>query len=145
VGWAEIAHLCAVLSDRVRGHQFDAVMAVARGGLIPAALVAQELGVRNVIVASVASYQGDRRGQTQFLEFPSAEQLRGRSILVVDDIWDSGRTLHAVRERAVACGAQVVVAVLHYKPARSAYPDERPDHWCLETDAWIAYPWERDT
>jgi hypoxanthine phosphoribosyltransferase len=145
VSWEEVSAHCARLAERLRQVEFDAVLAVARGGLVPAALLAQELDIRNVMVASVASYVGDRRGDIAFLQFPPSERLRDQRLLVADDIWDTGRTLHAVRQLAAGAGARVTVAVLHYKPRRSVYPSEGPDYWCQETDAWVLYPWERDT
>jgi len=144
VTWDEVAAMCAALAAQLRGTTFDAVLGIARGGLVPTALLAQELGIRNVLVAAVESYQGDRRGAIRFLQFPPETELRAIRLLLADDIWDSGRTIHAVRERAESCGARVTVAVLHYKPSRSHFPLEQPDHWCRETDAWVLYPWERD-
>jgi len=146
VSWAEVEALCREAAAKLDGTQFDAVLGVARGGLVPTALIAQELDIRNVLVAAVAGYLGDRREpDLLFLEFPAAAAVRGRRILVVDDIWDTGRTVQAVRERLTREGAEVTVVVLHYKPARSAFRDLQPDYWCRETDAWILYPWERDT
>jgi uncharacterized protein len=146
VTWEEIAALCAELATRLSGEHFDAILGIARGGLVPAALLSQELGLRNVLAAAVASYAGDQRGETlHFLEFPPDQAIVARRILVVDDIWDSGRTIELVRRRIAEAGGQSVVAVLHYKPGKSAYPDRQPDFWVCTTDAWILYPWERDT
>lgn len=145
VTWDEIAALCRELGDRVRGGSYDAILGIARGGLVPAALVAQEIGLRRVMAAAVASYEGDHRGASlDFLEFPPDQAIAGRNILVVDDIWDSGRTIELVRRRISEAGGRCTVAVLHYKPAQSAYPDRQPDIWLRETDDWIVYPWERD-
>jgi hypothetical protein len=146
VSWQEVAALSYELAGRLRGRRFDGLLGIARGGLVPAALVAQELGLRNVMVAAASSYQGSHRGDSlAFLQFPPADALAGRHILIVDDIWDSGRTMVACRERVHRAGGGATTAVLHYKPLRSDYPELAPDHWCRETDAWIVYPWERDT
>lgn len=144
VSWDDVAGMCRQLSDRLRPAAIDAILGIARGGLVPTALLAQELCLRNVLVASVASYEGDRRGKVAFLQFPPPSELLGRRVLVVDDIWDTGRTLHAVRRRAEEHAATVTVAVLHYKPAASHLRHLSPDLWCRETAAWIVYPWERD-
>lgn len=146
ISWEEVAELCTELALRLAGQRFDALMGIARGGLVPAALIAQEMGIRNVLVAAAAGYEGDRRdAELAFLEFPADCAVTGRRVLVVDDIWDSGRTIEAVRARLRNVGAEVTVAVLHYKPRQSAYPDRMPDLWCRDTDNWIVYPWERDT
>lgn len=138
--------MCAVLAKRLAGESFDAILGIARGGLIPAALLAQELDTRDVLVAAVASYKGEERGeQLVFLEFPRDEVIDGRRLLVVDDIWDSGRTVEHTRRRVIEAGGEPVIVVLHYKPNQSHYPSLAPDYWIGETDAWVVYPWERDT
>lgn len=145
VTWDDVAMMCRTLASRLAAERFDAILGIARGGLVPAALLAQELALRDVLVASVASYEGERRGDTlHFLEFPPDQAVVGRRILVVDDIWDSGRTAELVRRRILEAGGQPIIAVLHYKPEASHFPDRRPDYSVEDTDAWIQYPWERD-
>ena len=68
--------------------------------------------------------------------------LNERRVLIVDDVWDSGRTIMAVRERVLDAGGYPETAVLHYKPSRTTYSDARPDYYVDETDAWIVYPWD---
>ncbi|HCM18680.1 MAG TPA: phosphoribosyltransferase, partial [Firmicutes bacterium] len=59
-----------------------------------------------------------------------------------DDIWDSGKTAMAVRERIIEVNGLPEVAVLHYKPSKSRFLEVRPDFAAAETDEWIVYPWE---
>ena len=54
-----------------------------------------------------------------FLQFPADPLLRGKRVLIVDEVWDSGTTIHAVTERVRQAGGDPATAVLHYKPARS--------------------------
>jgi hypoxanthine phosphoribosyltransferase len=77
-----------------------------------------------------------------FLQFPADPLLNGRRVLIVDDVWDSGRTIMAVRERVLDAGGYPETAVLHYKPTHTAYPGAHPDFFVDETDAWIVYPWD---
>lgn len=145
ISWQDVEAMCTDLAGRLRGERFDAILAIARGGLVPAAVLAQELDLRDVLVAAVASYEGDRRGEAlHFLEFPPDQAIAGRRILIVDDIWDSGRTVTWTRRRVVDAGGTPIVVVLHYKPGASCYPDEHPDYWAENTSLWIVYPWERD-
>lgn len=145
VHWEDVEVLCTELAEKLRAVPFDAILAIARGGLVPAAILAQELDKRDVLVAAVASYKGDHRGEKlHFLEFPPDQAIVDRRILIVDDIWDSGRTLALTRRRVVDAGGTPIAVVLHYKPEQSLYPEERPDIWVRETNAWIRYPWERD-
>jgi len=89
---------------------------------------------------------GQTLDEPVFLQFPSDALLVGKRILVVDDVWDSGKTAIAVRDRIRKAGGEADVAVIHFKPARNKFPGQKPDYYVMETDDWIVYPWdpERD-
>ena len=63
-------------------------------------------------------------------------------MLIVDDVWDSGRTVNTVRGRVEAAGGSARICVLHYKPQRSRFRDRRPDFYAAVTSNWIIYPWD---
>ncbi|HEX6988084.1 MAG TPA: phosphoribosyltransferase family protein [Bacillota bacterium] len=143
--WKDVEAMVRRLIDRIGDvGRFDLMLVITRGGMVPACLVSEWTGLRDILVAAVMFYRGV--GQTMdkpvFLQFPPDPYLKDRRILVVDDIWDSGRTIMAVRARVEAAGGIPETAVLHYKPARSRFPGHRPDYYVEETDAWVVYPWE---
>ncbi|MCJ7824010.1 MAG: phosphoribosyltransferase domain-containing protein, partial [Anaerolineales bacterium] len=78
----------------------------------------------------------------QFIQFPANEQLRDRAVLIVDDVWGSGRTITSVRGRVTAAGARASTCVLHYNPYRNLFGQLRPDYYAASTDVHIIYPWE---
>lgn len=125
---------------------YDAILAITRGGMIPACLVSEQLGIRNVLTAAVMFYTDVEKTlhEPVFLQFPSDPLLFGKRVLIVDDVWDSGKTAYNVRERVRRAGGKPSVAVIHYKPTYSRYADDGPDFYALETDAWIVYPWDPD-
>ena len=125
------------------GYRPDVVLAISRGGLVPAGMLGYRLGWRDMLLAAVVAYDDEHgfRGHAEFLQFPPEEQLRGKRVLIVDEVWDSGTTIAAVSERVRAAGGQPVTAVLHYKPTRSRV-DLVPDIYMVETDAWIVYPFK---
>ena len=143
VSWDEMDRLVAGLAERLVGEEFDLLLAITRGGLVPAGMLAYRLRIRNILVAAVEYY--DERGQPgphpTFLQFPADPLLRGQRVLVVDEVWDSGTTIHAVTERVRQAGGDPTTAVLHYKPRRSKVPDE-PDHHVVTTDRWVVYPFK---
>lgn len=142
LSWAEIDQLVTQLADKV-GDDYDALLVITRGGMIPACLLSQRRNWRNILVAAVQFYTGI--GQTRqtpiFLQFPGDTLISGKRLLVVDDIWDSGKTIAAVKQRLDASNANYEVAVLHYKPTNSQVPGQ-PDYYIHETAEWIVYPWE---
>ena len=80
----------------------------------------------------------------QFIQFPEEHTLRGRRTLIVDDVWGSGRTITAVKNRISGAGGIPHTCVLHFNPYRSLFTQARPDYFAAITDAHIVYPWEID-
>ena len=143
VTWNALDELVAGLAERLRGEEFDLLLAITRGGLVPAGMLAYRLGIRNILVAAVEYYddEGQPGPRPTFLQFPADPLLRGQRVLIVDEVWDSGTTIQAVTERVRQAGGDPVTAVLHYKPGRSVV-DGAPDVHAVETDAWVVYPFK---
>jgi hypoxanthine phosphoribosyltransferase len=141
--WTQIEDLAIRLADRLP-NSYEVMLVITRGGMVPACIVSERLNLRNILVAAVMFYTGQERTLDKpiFLQFPADPLLTNRRVLIVDDVWDSGRTIMAVRERVIDAGGEPATAVLHYKPTHNAYSDARPDYFVDETDAWIVYPWD---
>ncbi|GAA5337302.1 phosphoribosyltransferase [Thermus antranikianii] len=141
LSWEELLRLVRRLAGRLREEEFDLILGIARGGLIPTALLAQALGARDILTAAVMFYEGEETlPEPVFLQFPPDPLLFGKRVLVVDDVWDSGRTAWAVKARVRQAGGFPLVATLHFKPGRNQFPDE-PDVYAEATEAWVVYPW----
>ena len=142
VSWPDLEGLVQELAKRVGG-EHDVLLAITRGGLVPAGMLAYLLGHRDILVAAVAFY--DERGQPgehpAFFQFPADPLLRGKRVLIVDEVWDTGTTIEAVVERVRLAGGSPTTAVLHYKPGRSKVRSV-PDHHVVATDAWVVYPFK---
>src|SRR3954469_23527176 len=119
VSWDDLDSLVAGLADRLAETRFDLLLAITRGGLVPAGMLAYRLGIRNILVAAVEFYDDAGRPgpHPTFLQFPAAPLLRGPRILVGEEVWESGTTIHAVPERIRQAGGEPTTAVLHYKPS----------------------------
>lgn len=142
VSWADLDVLVAQMAEQV-GADYDVVLTITRGALVPTGMLAYRLGMRNIVVAAVAYYDdaGQRAAQPTFLQFPSDPLLHGQRVLVVDEVWDSGTTIAAVVERVRLAGGDPTTAVLHYKPTSSKV-DIVPDHHVVSTGAWVVYPYK---
>jgi len=142
VGWDGLESLVEQLASSI-GDGFDVMLVITRGGMVPAGMLAYQLGIRTILVAPVVAYDdvGTMHEQPVVLGFPGSDQLAGRDVLVVDEVWETGNTITAVVERVRAAGGRPVTAVLHYKPTRSR-TDLRPDHFVHETDRWVVYPYK---
>ena len=122
------------------GYAPQIVLAVARGGLLPAGAVAYALDVKNVFTLNVEFYTGvDQRLPVPIVLPPvlSADDLAGARVLVVDDVADTGETLRLVLDFCAGHVAEVRSLVLYAKP-RSVVD---PEYVWRRTDRWIDFPW----
>jgi xanthine phosphoribosyltransferase len=118
---------------------FSAIVAVTRGGLLPAGIVARELGLRVVETVCVASYvEETQRGELVVLK-PISESLLARpsaEILVIDDLVDTGTTAKAVREMLPHAHFATVYAKPQGRPMVDSFVRE------VSQDTWIYFPWD---
>jgi len=146
LSWEEIQRLVDGLIRNHLTETYDAMLVITRGGMVPGCLISEKIDLRNILVAAVVYYTDVDRTLDKpiFLQFPSDTLLDGKKLLVVDDVWDSGKTIMAVKERLNVVNCEYKVAVLHYKPRRSKFSGDGPDFFGETTDDWLVYPWDRE-
>ena len=147
LSWSDVDKLIDLLVPQLIGFgPFDAMLLVTRGGVIPGGMIAEALDIKAILTASVDFPSMDRglMAFPKFLQFPDADLLQDEKILVVDDVWGSGRTSTTVRERVEAQGGNPMTCVLHYNPYRSLFTETKPNFYAAVTDAYVVYPWEID-
>ncbi len=130
--------------------EYDSIVMITRGGIIPGGMLAEAMGITHVLTAAV-DFPHEMEVEhsklfawPQFIQFPSDDKLSGYRILVVDDVWGSGRTITTVKNRVAAAGGLPSTCVLHFNPYRNLFGTARPDYYAAITDAYIIYPWEID-
>lgn len=149
VTWDEVTRLVDNLITQFE-HDFHAMLVVTRGGIVPGGMLAERMGLQDILTAAVkfpAMLDNPRDNMLvwpQFLQFPESPLLRGRRILVVDDVWGSGRTSTAVKNKVSAAGGIPFTSVIHFNPSRNKFDNARPDYFAASTDAYIVYPWEQE-
>ena len=120
---------------------FRAVVAITRGGLVPAAVVARELGIRVVESVCVASYDYDKQGEITILKKVSDAVIgtdKGAGVLIVDDLVDTGATAKVVREMMPRAHFATVYA------KRAAQLDVDSHIVMLSDNMWVFFPWDTD-
>ena len=132
--------------------EFEAMIMITRGGIVPGGMLAEALNLKAILNASVDfpnELEMDRQRDKmrflslpKFIQFPEEQLLRGRRLLVVDDVWGSGRTVTAVKNRVSSAAGIPYTCVLHFNPYRNLFGTARPDYFAATTDAHIVYPWE---
>ncbi len=150
--WKEVDKLVDVLLPQLRASgSFDAMIMITRGGIVPGGLLSEALDITNVLTAAVdfpRELDRDQKARLlvwpSFLQFPDDALLNGQRVLIVDDVWGSGRTSTAVKSRCQSAGAIPFTGVFHFNPYRSLFSRAEPDFYGAVTDAYIVYPWEID-
>jgi uncharacterized protein len=146
--WEDVDKLVDNLRPQFRG-EFEAMMIITRGGIIPGGLIAEALDIKYILTAAVNFPASGLpipklAALPEFLQFPEDHLIDGRRTLVVDDVWGSGRTITAVRERVQSAGGRPETCVFHFNPYRSLFTKAEPSYYGAITDAFIVYPWEAD-
>ena len=147
--WEEVDRLMDYLLPQFET-EYEGMVMITRGGIIPGGMLAEAMGITHILTAAVdfpAEIQNEENKLLvwpQFIQFPELDTLSGRRILVVDDVWGSGRTITAVKNRVSAAGGNPYTCVLHFNPYRNLFGTNRPDYFAASTDAHIVYPWEVD-
>ncbi|WP_458687513.1 phosphoribosyltransferase [Nocardia tengchongensis] len=122
------------------GFEPDLILSIARGGLFVAGALGYALDVKNLHVMNVEFYTGiDQRLDLPVMlpPVPSAVDLTGATVLVADDVADTGKTLKLVRDFCSDHVAEVRCAVIYQKP----HSEVDCEYVWKRTDKWINFPW----
>jgi xanthine phosphoribosyltransferase len=141
VSWDQFHRDARALAWRLASSgPFDALVAITRGGLVPAAIVARELDVRVIETVSIASYHDYKtQGGLKVLKPIAPEVARldaGARILVVDDLVDTGATAKIVREMLPKAHLATIYAKPLGRPLVDTFITE------VSQDTWIYFPWD---
>ena len=123
---------------------FEAIVCITRGGLVPAAIVARELDLRLVETVCVASYHDySSQGELKILKSVAPSVLaigngRGKGVLLIDDLTDTGKTAKIVREILPDAHFATVYAKPAGAPMCHTFVTE------VSQDTWIYFPWDLD-
>jgi xanthine phosphoribosyltransferase len=140
VSWSELHRDARALAWRLAdAGPFKGLVAITRGGLVPAAIVARELNIRLIDTICCSTYDVMARGtQVETLKGTIAEQDKGAGWLIVDDLVDTGVTARAVR----ALLPQSHFATVYAKPAGRPVVDSYITE--VSQDTWILFPWDQE-
>lgn len=138
VTWDQLHRDAKALAWRLHGlGPWAGIVAVARGGLIPAAIIARELECRLVESVSVVTYDEETRGQPVVIKPPVAAG-DGAGWLVIDDLVDLGTTARLVRGLLPKAHLATIYAKPDGKPSVDTFVTE------VSQDTWILFPWDTE-
>jgi len=143
VTWQEFHRDATELAERLAGlGSWHGIVAISRGGLVPAAIIARALNIRVVETVSVVAYDQLSLGHEEALGEPKVTKLPdfagdGEGFLIIDDLVDTGTTARVVR----ALLPKAHFACVYAKPAGRGLADDVLKE--VSQDTWIVLPWEQ--
>ncbi|HPF83854.1 MAG TPA: xanthine phosphoribosyltransferase [Aminivibrio sp.] len=137
ISWEQIHRDCKALAWRLVGvAKWERIIGIARGGLVPAAIIARELNIRLVDTVCVSSYTLRTQGDISILKEIEGD---GEGWLIIDDLVDTGKTARVVREML----PKAHFAAVYAKPEGRAFVDTFITE--VSQDTWILFPWDAET
>lgn len=135
VSWEQLHRDARALAWRLMSSgPWKGIVAITRGGLVPAAVVARELDVRLIDTICIVSYHGEKnQGEASILKRVEGD---GEGLLVVDDLVDTGKTAQIVKEML----PKAHLATVYAKPAGRPLVDTFITE--VSQDTWIYFPWD---
>ena len=142
LSWDDYFKLCDKLVHQLKDAQITDIIAIARGGLIPAQYLAYKLNIKRIHSFGIISYSDDDKplpdADMRIYQTLGSYDFQGkRRALIVDDIADTGRTI----KRCLMDFPAARVCTLYYKPTKSII---EPEYFAqtVENDTWIVFPYE---
>lgn len=137
VTWEQLHRDCRALAWRLLDlEHFQGIVAITRGGLVPAAIVARELDIRLVDTICVSSYDWQDQGDDVQVLKPLS--MDGEGWLLIDDLVDTGQTAKTVRDMLPKAHFATVYAKPKGRPLVDTFVTE------VSQDTWILFPWDSE-
>jgi xanthine phosphoribosyltransferase len=134
ISWEQLHRDSKALAWRlVDMKAWKGIVAITRGGLVPASIIARELEIRLVDTICISSYDYQQQGEAKILKTPQADS---EDWLLIDDLVDTGKTARIVRK----LHPKAHFATVYAKPAGRLVVDTFVTEFSQDT--WILFPWD---
>lgn len=137
VSWEQLQRDCRALAWKLLDKRKDwsRIITVARGGLVPAAIIARELDIHLVDTVCISSYTIKNQGSANILKRPDLVGV-DETWLIIDDLVDTGKTAKIVREMFKGAHFATVYAKPEGRPMVDTFITE------VSQDTWVLFPWD---
>jgi xanthine phosphoribosyltransferase len=142
ISWDQIHRDSRALAWRLDGKgpdngRWKAIVAITRGGMAPAMIIARELDIRTVDTLSIKSYDHQSQDEAKILKKPSNDLVKdGTGTIIIDDLVDSGKTLKKKKKLYPKAHYATVYAKAKGRPLVDTFITE------VSQDTWIFFPWD---
>ena len=141
--WEEIEEGILYIVEKMINENFipDVLVAVLTGGVIPAKLISDAVGIKEIKYIDIKFYKGvEERGRKPVIKAVYVDGIENKKVLIVDDVVDTGETLDAVNNILTMYNPSIIrSAAIYVKPWSRKYPD----YYYKMVDKWIIFPWDK--
>ncbi len=140
--WDDVTRLVEELATKIVNDNYvpDVLIAVGRGGDIPARIISDLLGVKEIKHVRAKYYESISVKKDEVEVEIIDMDLKNKKVLVIDDLVDSGNTLRTIEKKILELSpSSIKVATLQVKP----WSSREPDYFAMKTGNWVVYPWEK--
>lgn len=136
VSWEQLHRDCRALSWRlVEKGPWKGIIAITRGGMVPAAIIARELDIHLIDTICLSSYDWQSQGSATILK---QVENNGEGWLLIDDLVDTGKTAQIARDMVPGAHFATVYAKPEGRPKVDTFITE------VSQDTWILFPWDAE-
>ncbi|MBI4066903.1 hypothetical protein HY407_00840 [Candidatus Gottesmanbacteria bacterium] len=138
ISWKDYHQACITLVKKIKNLRIDKIVAISRGGLVPARILSDLTGI-SISHITIESYQSlKQKKYLTITEVPSTN-FNDKTLLIVDDVADTGRTF----KRAISYFKNFrVKKIFTLAPYLKSQSKHIPDFWAKKIDAWLIFPYE---
>lgn len=141
--WTDVIADLMELAQKISEERkvFDAIVSIGRGGNCPSRIIADFLNIHTIYNITVSYYVDiKQKKRAPSVTQPLGVQLKGKHVLVCDDVSDSGDSLSLVRKHLQDLGCASITTVTLYIKSWTKFI---PDYYMRDSEAWIVFPWEQ--
>jgi len=142
ITYEDLQKKCVMLAEKIThsGFQPDMIVSITRGGLLSAYFLADRLGVKSIETINISSYEDSKSGNIQDLT-KFKKDFTGFKTLIVDDLVDSGKTMHFILSNYAFNPMDTKIATIFVKPHASIKPDFFVEE--ILDEQRVIFPYER--
>ena len=136
IGWEDFHNHAKLLAQKLKEvREFDKIIAISRGGLLPAGIISYELDIRNTQAINISCYDGNRQREDEDIIIKADVGEVNEKTLIIDDLSDTGKTFQLVRQMF----PKAYLASVYAKPTGARYVDL---YGMAIPDKWLVFPWD---
>lgn len=139
LSWTQLEKDCLALYPKIKTLNIDCIVSISRGGTVVSRIISDLLGTLPISHITISSYHDLKKLDKPILTEESTHDFTGHTILLIDEVSDTGETFHVAVDYLLKKGVKKVYTLSPYIKPHTTF---KPDFWTQSIDAWIIFPYD---